>query len=159
MTSLTTSSRKLLTFEKLPKMTASGGISREKFKQGSRYFTSLSRTCATYDVPLGVSGRLQNAFNYCRDCKVEWCGVLPSLTNWWASCSASSNQQCLVHKAVGLDFPLDFPVGPTTNIIVEEFCSSILLLELCCCEHYFFLKGAKIEIEAVAVLGTITDQA
>ena len=24
--------------------------------------------------------------NVCRDCKVEWCSVLPSPTNWWASC-------------------------------------------------------------------------
>ena len=24
--------------------------------------------------------------NVCRDCRVEWCGVLPSPTNWWACC-------------------------------------------------------------------------
>ena len=56
---------------------ALSGISRERFKRGSRNSTSLSRTVGPINVPhitsLGGSGRLQNTIEYCRDCKVECC--------------------------------------------------------------------------------------
>ena len=43
------------------KMMASGGISRERFKQGSQNFTH-------YMTSLAASGRLQNAFNTAQKC-------------------------------------------------------------------------------------------
>ena len=87
---------------------ALGRISRERFKQGLRNFTALSETIILMNQPdttsLAASGRLQNAVEccikvrktdpagkeskkpYCRDFKVEWRGILPTLTNWLTSC-------------------------------------------------------------------------
>ena len=40
--------------------------------------------------------------NVCRDCKVEWCGILPSSINWWASFKSTSAAEELIllsHKS------------------------------------------------------------
>ena len=53
----------------MPLHTASGGISRVRFKRGSQNFTELSKTTGTTNVPgatlLVTSGRLQNVIKYC----------------------------------------------------------------------------------------------
>ena len=67
MTSLCTSGRKLQRKKTstMPPQTASGGISREKFKRGSPNCTRLSRTSGLINLPemtsLVASDRLQNA--------------------------------------------------------------------------------------------------
>ena len=54
---------------KMPLPTASGGISRERFKLGSRSFWRLSGTIGLTNMldvtSLAASGLLQNAVNYC----------------------------------------------------------------------------------------------
>ena len=54
---------------KMPPRTASGGISRERFKRGSPNFTRLSGTTVPTNqpdmTPLITSGRLQNSIKYC----------------------------------------------------------------------------------------------
>ena len=54
---------------KIPGPVASCGISRERFKQGSRTFPCLLRTIGLTNLPdmtsLAGSGRLQNAIKYC----------------------------------------------------------------------------------------------
>ena len=54
---------------KIPHPTASDGISRERFKQGSCSFTGLLETIGPTHVPettsLVAAGRLPNAIKYC----------------------------------------------------------------------------------------------
>ena len=53
----------------MPPPTASGGISQERFRRGSRTFAGLSGTIGSQNLPnmtsLAASGRLQNAVKYC----------------------------------------------------------------------------------------------
>ena len=72
MTSLATSGQKLLTFDKRPKigpLMASGGISRERFKQDSKNFTGISWTISPTNLQdmtsPAFSGWLENAIKYC----------------------------------------------------------------------------------------------
>ena len=60
----------------MPRLTASGGISREMFKRGSQNFTRLSVTIGPTCLPdmtlLAVSGRLQNVIKYSTEvCKTR----------------------------------------------------------------------------------------
>ena len=54
---------------KIVENTACGGLSRERFKGGSRNFTHLSRTIGLTNLldttSLAASSRLQNAMKYC----------------------------------------------------------------------------------------------
>ena len=65
---------------KMPPPTASGGISRERFKRGSRNFTAFSGTIGPTSIPdmtsLALSGRLQNVFKYCTKSR-----IIPPLFN------------------------------------------------------------------------------
>ena len=71
MTSLTTFGRKPQRKKpsKMPPQTASGGISRERFKRGSPNSTWLSETTGHTNLPdmtsLVTSSRQQNAIKYC----------------------------------------------------------------------------------------------
>ena len=70
--------------------TASGGICRERFKQGSLNFINLSRTICLINLPdktsPAASSRLQNAIKYCtKVCKTSPVGqsVHHYLTESW----------------------------------------------------------------------------
>ena len=49
---------------KMPPLMDSGGIFRERFRQGSRNLTGSSGTNVAEIMSLGASGRLQNAIKY-----------------------------------------------------------------------------------------------
>ena len=66
------STKKAKKLSKIPRPTDPGGISRERFKQGSRTFTRLSRTIGLTNLKdmtsLSAPGWLQNAIKYCTKC-------------------------------------------------------------------------------------------
>ena len=72
---------------KMPPPTASGTISREKFKRGSRNFTDLSGTIGPTNLPdmasLAVSGR-QNLIKYCT--KVRKTGLVGQRVEYSGHC-------------------------------------------------------------------------
>ena len=121
---------------KMPPQTALGGISRERFKRGSRNLTRLSRTTAPINLPqmtsLAVFGRLKNAIKYCTKVRKTGVAGVEAHNSVTVSGKITCNDtefdwtSAEIVKLSGAAFCLASPIGGLLNFQSHQWCFCLL---------------------------------